>query len=826
MYEFCDWRVDGVQDSMINKILNLIISGIFTICLGAVGLGQECLAEVVDFEDIVVPANDDIDDVDFPSGSFLFDISDDHSNFLNGSKTGFSYNGTKYFFVHGFNLGLGGGWEDPSVTIAHDSGIPFDLNALDIAEVQLLVEAYSVRLIGNYKAGGPPVVRDIVLDGVSDGIGGDPDFESISDFDSSWDGLSSLVIQTLTGTNYGSWAIDNLDLEWVPDNCPDDYNPGQEDGDIDDVGDVCDNCMDDYNPGQEDQNGDGTGDACQADDTDSDGWTSGEDNCPIDYNPGQEDVDGDGDGDPCQLDDLDADGWSSADAGFGADNCPSDYNPGQEDVDSDGTGDVCQPDDLDGDFWGAGSDNCVDDYNTDQANADADLYGDVCDNCPADTNNGQEDADSDDLGNACDNCPSDYNPNQEDQDGDGSGDSCQADDSDGDGWSAADDNCPSDYNPGQEDIDGDTNGDACQPDDSDGDGWSSAEDNCDNDANADQANSDADDYGNVCDNCPDHANNGQEDADSDGIGDACDTPGTSVAYTIDFEEVDIPPNSYMDSLDFVSKGFLFDVENDEANFLNGEVLFGQFDEIVAYNGSTFFFSHGYYDPPPVPVGWVNPATIITRDDGRAFDLSQMDVTESLISAGAHELEIIGTHSDTSTVTRNVTLDLILDGSGPLADFETLPFDYQWTDLSSVSIKALSGSREAEWGIDNMVITMTDCDDVDGDAYCDEVDLCPDIAGDNTDTNLDGIGDACQCGDVNEDGDLTTDDVLQILHVLWGDPASADPGTNWAMGDVTGDGNTDNDDATAIQLLLIGYGPYLPAETRWTCGPDSTPPPGW
>ncbi len=46
------------------------------------------------------------------------------------------------------------------------------------------------------------------------------------------------------------------------DNCPIDYNPGQEDIDGDGYGDVCDNCPDDYNPGQEDTDFDGVGDIC------------------------------------------------------------------------------------------------------------------------------------------------------------------------------------------------------------------------------------------------------------------------------------------------------------------------------------------------------------------------------------------------------------------------------------------------------------------------------------------------------------------------------------------------------------------------------------
>ena len=89
----------------------------------------------------------------------------------------------------------------------------------------------------------------------------------------------------------------------INDNCPDDYNPDQDDSDTDGVGNTCDNCIDGYNPNQEDADSDSSGDVCDpCTDTDGDGYgnpgypanTCEEDNCPVAYNPDQAEVD-DGD---------------------------------------------------------------------------------------------------------------------------------------------------------------------------------------------------------------------------------------------------------------------------------------------------------------------------------------------------------------------------------------------------------------------------------------------------------------------------------------------------------------------------------------------------
>ena len=88
------------------------------------------------------------------------------------------------------------------------------------------------------------------------------------------------------------------------------------------------------------------------------------------------------------------------------------------------------------------------------------------------------------------------------------------------------------------------------------------------------------------------------------------------------------------------------------------------------------------------------------ENGSAFSLSSIDLAEySTVVPDAVTVSFIGYHPDGSNVTTSFTTDGVIDGTGPLKDFQTLNFGSGWTDLTRVEIPTDG------WSLDNLVVTV-------------------------------------------------------------------------------------------------------------------------
>jgi hypothetical protein len=86
--------------------------------------------------------------------------------------------------------------------------------------------------------------------------------------------------------------------------------------------------------------------------------------------------------------------------------------------------------------------------------------------------------------------------------------------------------------------------------------------------------------------------------------------------------------------------------------------------------------------------------------GSSFDLVSVNLAEySTVVPNAVTVPFVGYRQDGSVVTTSFTTDGIIDGTGPLADFQTFHFGPEFTGLTRVEIPAYG------WSLDNLFITV-------------------------------------------------------------------------------------------------------------------------
>lgn len=87
-------------------------------------------------------------------------------------------------------------------------------------------------------------------------------------------------------------------------------------------------------------------------------------------------------------------------------------------------------------------------------------------------------------------------------------------------------------------------------------------------------------------------------------------------------------------------------------------------------------------------------------NGSVFSLASVDLAEySTVVPDAVTVRFVGYRPDGSVIATDLTTDGIIDGTGPLADFQTFQFGSQWNGLTRVEIPTYG------WSLDNLVVSI-------------------------------------------------------------------------------------------------------------------------
>ncbi|EDX76671.1 PEP-CTERM putative exosortase interaction domain protein [Coleofasciculus chthonoplastes PCC 7420] len=155
------------------------------------------------------------------------------------------------------------------------------------------------------------------------------------------------------------------------------------------------------------------------------------------------------------------------------------------------------------------------------------------------------------------------------------------------------------------------------------------------------------------------------------------------AIVIDFEDNAIEPNNNEDVLSSItSQDFLFEPT------LPGETQYALANNVFeAHNDSTYFVIRNLVDNDTLEP-FINPV-IMSQVNETPFSLLSLDLAEwGVPQDQATRVEVTGFLAGGGSITKLISFDGVTDGSGPLEDFQTVTFNQQWSNLSSVEFKGI------------------------------------------------------------------------------------------------------------------------------------------
>jgi hypothetical protein len=183
---------------------HIFFRGLFAALLFAIGSAQAATV-TIDFEGVVADTEQLVPAAPYIENSFLISPSDPFTNGIFGKDNTFGSNSNGSAIYGWCSDGFACLPSGESFTLTHTDNVAFTLNSLDASNLHLLGTAGELSVTGNYVGGGS----------TSTTLALQTDVWATFNFDSSWQGLSSITIATVEP---GLWdpAVDNIVLQAVP----------------------------------------------------------------------------------------------------------------------------------------------------------------------------------------------------------------------------------------------------------------------------------------------------------------------------------------------------------------------------------------------------------------------------------------------------------------------------------------------------------------------------------------------------------------------------------------------------------------------------------